>query len=591
VAVLIDTYFVSSEEAEGVAFMTEEQRRWVEYNKKALTRPFRAHRKLGRPEGCIRGPIYDLVTLDGFDKAVLAVIACNTLFLLTDHYDRSPTYNAVAGGLEITFGVVYLVEAALKIVGFGPRAYFGERRNLFDFFIVLAVVAGFISVLAEPSGSSGSGEILSALQALRALRIVPLIERVPVLRPLVGTLIATLWPLVNIAGLVFLTIFVYAILGMQLYGELDPTDPATDYQFLGAYVNFLTFPNAFYALFVMSTGESWNGIGRELSNYSASAPFFVLSFVFIVQLFLLSLFVAVILAAFTHQFESKTARGGVKQTLDDAALLNYNTTWNVLHMDYVAGLRRQVAHERKRALGERRASATLGLAQRRASAAGAGSSAKLEELERQLRDALRHPYFLPAASFAELMLRLKAPLGFRKRSRKARFTYADVLRYVQDGHVPVTEGSQIHFHATLRALININVLRNKVPEEVEQLLQLKLASYARPAVARTDRPSEEDEDDTSLMSILAREQIRRLIRRHSLMWRMRQLKKNGASEDTIRQFLATYDAVYGDGGQPRRSDLRLGAQLASFSPGSARQAFVDRMRSMRSFTKPPSVAW
>ncbi len=570
--------------------MTEEQRRWVEYNKKALTRPFRPHLRLGRPAGCIRGPIYDFVTLDVFDKAVLAVIACNTLFLLTDHYDRSPTYDAVAVGLEIAFGVVYIAEAALKIVGFGPRAYFGDRSNLFDFFIVLAVIAGFILVLAEPRrGSSGWAEILSALQALRALRILRLMERVPVLRPLVGTLITTLWPLVNIAGLVFLTIFVYAILGMQLFGELDPADLATDYQFLGSHVNFLTFPNAFYALFVMSTGESWNAIGRELWNCSAVAPYFVLSFVLIVQLFLLSLFVAVILAAFTHHFESKT-RGGVKKTLDDAALINYNTTWNMLHMDYVAVLRRQVGHERKRALGERRASATLGLglAERSASAAGAGSSAELEELERQLRDALRHPYFLPAASFAELILRLKAPLGFRKRSRKARFTYGDVLRYVQVGHVPVAEGGQIHFHATLRALIDINVLQNKenkVPKEVEQLLQLKLASYARPAVARADQLSEEDEDDTSLMSILAREQIRRLIRRHSLMWRMRQLKKNGASEVTIRQFLATYDAVYGDGGQPRRSDLRLGAGLSSFSPGSARQVFLDRMRSMRSFSK------
>jgi hypothetical protein len=43
---------------------------------------------------------------------------------------------------------------------------------------------------------------------------------------------------------------------------------------------------------------------------------------------------------------------------------------------------------------------------------------------------------------------------------------------------------------------------------------------------------------TRLTSILAREQIRRLKRRYSLMCRMRQLK-NGASEDTIRQFLAT----------------------------------------------------
>eukprot|EP00854_Cymbomonas_tetramitiformis_P002193 gene2193-2901_t len=56
-----------------------------------------------------------------------------------------------------------------------------------------------------------------------------------------------------------LTIFVYAIFGVALFGDVK-------YQrVIGPYTNFENFPNAVHVLFRVMTGDGWNGIMHELN--------------------------------------------------------------------------------------------------------------------------------------------------------------------------------------------------------------------------------------------------------------------------------------------------------------------------------------
>jgi hypothetical protein len=77
------------------------------------------------------------------------------------------------------------------------------------------------------------------------------------LRTLLQTLVFSLPALVNVGSVFFLFMFIFAIMGMSLFGHVK----------WGAYVNrhanFETISNAFLVLMRMSTGESWNGIMHD----------------------------------------------------------------------------------------------------------------------------------------------------------------------------------------------------------------------------------------------------------------------------------------------------------------------------------------
>jgi Ion transport protein len=77
------------------------------------------------------------------------------------------------------------------------------------------------------------------------------------LRTLLQTLIFSLPALVNVGSVLFLFMFIFAIMGMSLFGN-------TRYgSYLNRHANFDSFPSAILLLIRISTGESWNGIMRD----------------------------------------------------------------------------------------------------------------------------------------------------------------------------------------------------------------------------------------------------------------------------------------------------------------------------------------
>uniref|UniRef100_A0A7S2SE50 Ion transport domain-containing protein n=1 Tax=Mucochytrium quahogii TaxID=96639 RepID=A0A7S2SE50_9STRA len=513
VAVLIDTYFDSADEVKGDAFMTSNQKRWVDSNKKALLRPFKPHYSLARPQNLIRRICYDIVMNPRFKVFIYCVIVLNTICYMGDHYSEEPdsVFFDVLNVLEFVFGAIYVTEACLKIIGLGPRKYFSRSSNWFDFIIVLAVIVGWI-IFSLVQQDDPVYSVFKAIEALRVLRIMRLCQGVHALRPLVATLLQTFYPLLNILGLIMLIFFIYAILGMQLFGSIIPGE---DMQYLNRYVNFNNFRHSFVTLFVMSTGESWNGIMHDLSFYSKNSRWFCLSFVVISQLFLLNLFVAVILANFNDQFE-QASFGEVKRHIDENSLKGYNKVWNQIHMEYVSELRSLMFDTKYKHCSNPR------------------------QIRRHLQSALKNPSLLPATRFAKLLLRLKAPLGFRKRSTKAHFTYAHIAKYVKDKHIPISPNGMINFHSTLRALIDINVMEGRVPEDVQTFLNMKVST------AKQDESSFGSEltgikVDMSMEDVLAWQQVSALMRTSTMHWRVRHMRKHGASDERIRQFVEEYE--------------------------------------------------
>ena len=74
------------------------------------------------------------------------------------------------------------------------------------------------------------------------------------------TFINTMSSLINVGGLMGLIIYIYAILGINLFAETKFNEPMHEK------LNFLDLWNAYITLFAVSTGENWGDLMNSLSR-------------------------------------------------------------------------------------------------------------------------------------------------------------------------------------------------------------------------------------------------------------------------------------------------------------------------------------
>jgi hypothetical protein len=155
--------------------------------------------------------------------------------------------------LNYGFTSLFLAEAAIKLLGTGITAYFSDNWNRFDFGLAIGSVVGIISSMYT-SGVQIKGAV-NLLRVFRVLRILRLLKRGGrSIHLIFNTFVITLHTLINVGGLLLLILYMYAVLGMILFGEIMRNG------IMNAYINFENFFNALVTLFTVATGDSWNAI-------------------------------------------------------------------------------------------------------------------------------------------------------------------------------------------------------------------------------------------------------------------------------------------------------------------------------------------
>ena len=236
------------------------------------------------------------------------------------------------------FTVIFTIEVIIKILGLGLKRYFSDGSNLFDFAIIIGLYVGLVVDLT----TSVSVRIQATfLRAFRISRILRLVKRAKSLNIIFETFIITIPALANIGGLLLLLLYLYVIIGVQLFA------PVMLQTHLNKHSNFQTFFRSFMTLFRASTDEGWNDIMRDIThgrgplfqciddpNYddykesdetvrrgSIFGQVFLASFILFVQVIFLNLFIAIILQGF--DFMNKKAN----MILKDNDLQNYKKEW------------------------------------------------------------------------------------------------------------------------------------------------------------------------------------------------------------------------------------------------------------------------
>ena len=154
-----------------------------------------------------------LTTSLAFEYFIVALILANAVLLgvetlsqVMDDYARWIEF-----GHNATLGV-FIVEAGLKLFARWPKPanYFRDGWNVFDFAIIV------FSLIP----ATGSFAIIARMT--RLLRLLRLVSAVPELRLIVATLVRPIPGMLHIVTLMSLMVYVYAIIGWQLFHEHDP---------------------------------------------------------------------------------------------------------------------------------------------------------------------------------------------------------------------------------------------------------------------------------------------------------------------------------------------------------------------------------
>ncbi|XP_061567345.1 voltage-dependent P/Q-type calcium channel subunit alpha-1A isoform X3 [Cololabis saira] len=252
--------------------------------------------------------MWEFVVSPPFEYTIMAMIALNTVVLMMKYDGASDTYEAVLANLNIVFTSLFSLECVLKIIAFGVLNYFKDAWNIFD---CVTVLGSITDILVTELGDNFIN--LSFLRLFRAARLIKLLRQGETIRILLWTFVQSFKALPYVCLLIAMLFFIYAIIGMQLFGNIAIEEDGESA--INQHNNFRTFVQALMLLFRSATGEAWHEImlaclgGNDCDPLmqndkpecgSQVAYLYFVSFIFFCSFLMLNLFVAVIMDNFEY---------------------------------------------------------------------------------------------------------------------------------------------------------------------------------------------------------------------------------------------------------------------------------------------------
>ncbi|XP_032989661.1 voltage-dependent P/Q-type calcium channel subunit alpha-1A isoform X7 [Rhinolophus ferrumequinum] len=258
--------------------------------------------------------MWQFVVSPPFEYTIMAMIALNTIVLMMKFYGASLAYENALRVFNIVFTSLFSLECLLKVMAFGILNYFRDAWNIFDFVTVLGSIT---DILVTEFGNNFIN--LSFLRLFRAARLIKLLRQGYTIRILLWTFVQSFKALPYVCLLIAMLFFIYAIIGMQVFGnigiDVEDEDSDEDEFQITEHNNFRTFFQALMLLFRSATGEAWHNImlsclsGKPCDKNSGIltpecgnefAYFYFVSFIFLCSFLMLNLFVAVIMDNFEY---------------------------------------------------------------------------------------------------------------------------------------------------------------------------------------------------------------------------------------------------------------------------------------------------
>jgi len=242
-----------------------------------------------------------------------AIILINAIVILSD-----------LDYIEWGFLAIFTLEIILKIYAFGFRMFISKYWNIFDTVIIGS--AFIFDIIDEAKGDNKDANIiLDVLLILRVLRIIKIFHGVDSFKMILNTIMHILPSLLTYVGVLFVFVYMYAIVGMEVFKKkiqffgpntYNTSDPdqfwcgneklkdSLFYREKYCANNFNDIGSAIVVLIELLIVNQWHIIasGYVLATGTRATRLFFISYHMISVIIILNIFTAFVLEAFLLEY-------------------------------------------------------------------------------------------------------------------------------------------------------------------------------------------------------------------------------------------------------------------------------------------------
>lgn len=222
-----------------------------------------------------------------FNWSILVVILVNVVMIaLAADRNFSEQHSVLIQVFDLIFLSVYSSEALLKIYA-NPKGYFTHAYDIFD---LLILCSSFLEFAQSIFGNFTFLRVLRTFRALRALRAISFFRSLQII---VSSLVRTLKSIINLVVLLFLGLYILAVVGYYFFAGDDPDQ----------WGNIST---CLLTLHIYVTADGWTDAQNHIASVTGSIWFTIVS-VFFLSVVFTNLFIGAVLQALSESRQEAEA--------------------------------------------------------------------------------------------------------------------------------------------------------------------------------------------------------------------------------------------------------------------------------------------
>jgi hypothetical protein len=238
-----------------------------------------------------------------FDNLMTFAVLLNTIVLSMDHYGINQELEDFMAQANSYFTQIFIVEMVLKLLALGVAKYCSDRLNYLDGTVVLiSVFESIFTASADGATDLKSFAMIKIFRTFRVFRIARLLRSLESMQTILGVITRSYKSFIYITLLMFVFIFIFSLLGMQIFGgkfNYEDGKPRGNYD---------SFTVAAVTVFQVLTMENWqtvlyDSLRGDLNKLIVSL--FYIAWIFVGNFILLNLFLAILLDSFLEEEEEE----------------------------------------------------------------------------------------------------------------------------------------------------------------------------------------------------------------------------------------------------------------------------------------------
>ena len=154
-----------------------------------------------------------------FDNALTLCVLLNTVIMGMEKYNMDLELIAQLEFFGQILTWIFIGEMSSKMLAIGPKKYLSDKMNWLDGGVVsLSIVEIVMTVFSGGGGDLSAFRTVRVFRTFRVLRVARLLRALKSMKVIIAVISRSAGSFVYITLLMFVFIFIYTLLGMQVFG-------------------------------------------------------------------------------------------------------------------------------------------------------------------------------------------------------------------------------------------------------------------------------------------------------------------------------------------------------------------------------------